>query len=347
MISPRRPARSLPRSLPRHLAPVAVLLGLSPLAFSAFTASETPAFRGSPLSEFGAWESFAEAFAGPNLPDDPLSTTLDAALTQHAPGAFVTGSGNIYNPAGTSEFTLSDTTPGDLQILVLQISTEGTELAYGNVRLEYVDSNGITQALPPHTTTELARFQTTGDHVETRFDFDLTGIGDFVQAYELKFESAGAHMSLDAVIVDTLSSELAIVYCTSQTNSQGCLPSIHHQGVPSVSSGSPFVIGADSILNNRPGVLFYGFAANNLPFQGGFLCVKPPTKRTQVQSSAGNPPPTDCSGTFAFDFNAHAAAGVDPNLTGGTQVFAQYWSRDPQSASTTNLSNAVEFTLAP
>ena len=72
-----------------------------------------------------------------------------------------------------------------------------------------------------------------------------------------------------------------------------------------------------------------------------------PTKRTPLQDSGGNPPPNDCSGVYAYDFNARIQSGVDANLTAGATVFAQYWSRDPGDPYTTGLTDAVSFTIQP
>ena len=139
------------------------------------------------------------------------------------------------------------------------------------------------------------------------------------------------------------------VYCTAKVNSQFCTPAITYSGAASASSPQPFDIGAMNMLNNKNGVLFYGFDSYNLPFQGGFLCVKPPVKRTPVQNSGGNPPPADCSGTYSFDFNAYIQSGADPLLVVGASVFAGYWARDPADfiGFGTSLSDAVAFTICP
>ena len=136
-------------------------------------------------------------------------------------------------------------------------------------------------------------------------------------------------------------------YCTAKLNSQGCAPFVAFAGIPGVSDPDPFEVGAVQVINNKNGILFYGLAPNNLPFQGGFLCVQPPIKRTPVQSSGGNPPPNDCSGTFSFNFNAQIQGGADPGLVPGTSVYDQYWYRDPQSPSTTGLTDAVGFDILP
>ncbi len=141
------------------------------------------------------------------------------------------------------------------------------------------------------------------------------------------------------------------IYCTAKVNSLGCASAIAFSGTPSASAGSGFAITAGNLLNNVSGLLFYGKSgAAAVPFQGGFFCVQPPITRTQGQASGGTPPPAaDCSGTFAFDFNAYAASGLDPALTAGKTVWAQYWSRDPGFSlpDNTNLSDALEFTLGP
>jgi hypothetical protein len=138
------------------------------------------------------------------------------------------------------------------------------------------------------------------------------------------------------------------VYCTAKVNSQGCLPQIGFTGTPSVSSPAPFTVRATKVLNNRNGLFYYGLSGRAaFPFQGGTQCVAPPVRRTNVQSSGGNPPPDDCSGVFTVDFNAWIQSGVDPNLVAGAQVHIQCWSRDPSSASGSSLSDAIELTIGP
>jgi hypothetical protein len=135
------------------------------------------------------------------------------------------------------------------------------------------------------------------------------------------------------------------IYCTAKTNSAGCTPAIGFSGVPSASTGSGFSINASGELTNKSGLLFYSkSSAAAAPFQGGFLCMTAPLMRHLLQSSGGAPP---CGGSYSMDFNAWVASGADPALVAGQKVWAQYWSRDPSSPSTTNLTNAIHFTLGP
>lgn len=138
-------------------------------------------------------------------------------------------------------------------------------------------------------------------------------------------------------------------YCTSKTNSLGCAPAIGFSGTPDANAGSGFTISLGNTLNQKQGLLFYGTSGPHTgAFQGGTLCVLPPTKRTPAQSSGGNPTPAnDCSGAFAYDFNVRIASGIDPALVSGAHVWSQYWSRDPADFFTTNLSDGLRFFIFP
>lgn len=136
-------------------------------------------------------------------------------------------------------------------------------------------------------------------------------------------------------------------YCSAKTSSAGCLPSMHAVGLPSYSSAAPFLAEATGVLNGKNGLLFYGFAADAQAFQGGVQCVASPVLRTPLQSSGGNPPPDDCSGSYSFDFNLWIQSGLDPLLVPGVEVFAQYWMRDPADPVGSGLSDGLRFTILP
>jgi YVTN family beta-propeller protein len=134
-------------------------------------------------------------------------------------------------------------------------------------------------------------------------------------------------------------------YCTSKVNSQGCAPPISASGVPSASSGSGFVISATQVLPGVKGLLIYSTAGPAaIPFQGGWLCLASPVRRTLGQTSTGA---GLCGGTFAMDFNSYIALGGDPTLIAGASLWAQYWSRDNASPSGTNLTDALTTTIGP
>lgn len=136
-------------------------------------------------------------------------------------------------------------------------------------------------------------------------------------------------------------------YCTAKVNSLGCTPAISGTGIASATSALPFVVGASNVLNNKNGLLYYGYSPLAGPFQGGFKCVASPSIRTPLQFSGGSTSGDDCTGAYAYDFNARIQGSLDPLLIIGEVVYCQYWSRDPASASTTGLTNGLSFTIFP
>jgi hypothetical protein len=148
----------------------------------------------------------------------------------------------------------------------------------------------------------------------------------------------------DNVAVVSLVPPAPVVYCTGKLNSAGCVGSVTSVGSASASSSTPFEINASSIVSGKYGLLFFGVDGRTaFPFQGGHLCALPPTRRTTAQASGGTVGANDCSGSYSFDFNALIRSGAHPDLEPGVLVNAQYWYRDPASASTTGLTNAIEF----
>jgi hypothetical protein len=165
------------------------------------------------------------------------------------------------------------------------------------------------------------------------------------------FSDPGTGASGSITITGTLTAKwicpAAQVYCTAKVNSLGCTPSIGSSGTASYSSGAPFLVTATNELNQKAGLLFYGTAPSAAPFQGGYKCVASPSIRTVVQNSGGSAVGNDCTGSYSYDFNARIQSLIDPQLVPGDEIFVQYWSRDPQSLSTTNLTAGVRFTIAP
>jgi len=156
--------------------------------------------------------------------------------------------------------------------------------------------------------------------------------------------SGGGFIDMDDMVIEGGCGG-GVIYCTSQVNSAGCTPSISSSGLPSASAGSGFVVGTINELDNKAGLYFYSKTGpNNVPFQGGTLCGQAPLVRTPLKNSGGTPP---CNGTYSIDFNAYIASGKDPALVAGQDVWIQTWSRDPAAASTTNLSDALSFTICP
>ncbi|MCC6405969.1 MAG: CHRD domain-containing protein [Planctomycetes bacterium] len=136
-------------------------------------------------------------------------------------------------------------------------------------------------------------------------------------------------------------------YCVGKTNSKGCVPSVGFTGLPILSGADTFTLSATQCINNKNGIFFWGTVPSAAPFLGGTLCIKPPLKRLPPQSSGGNPPPNDCSGTYSFFFS-HAYM-ASQGIGAGSQVHGQFWMRDPSHPDGTGvgLSNALYFAILP
>ncbi len=134
-------------------------------------------------------------------------------------------------------------------------------------------------------------------------------------------------------------------YCAGKLNSDGCVPSVSWTGAPSVSSANPFFVRCDDVVAFKNGLLFYGQAPKNAPFQGGTLCVQSPARRTPPQASGGSPPPDYCSGSYSYDFSARIQSGADANLVAGATVYGQWWYRDPIASFSVGLSNGISFVI--
>ena len=211
-----------------------------------------------------------------------------------------------------------------------------------SVTFEAFDANGASlgQVLAPN----VGDGSNNGTTAEDRF----FGVEHAAGIKQLKIRHSAGGLEVDHLQYERpCGVSAASIYCTAKTNSQGCAPQIGYDGCPSASSTSAFRITCSQVLNNTSGRMFSGFGQLAAPFQGGFLCVQPPTRRTTIQSSGGNAGPDDCSGQYSFDMRNWIQSNQDPNLVVGATAYAQYWMRDPSSASTTGLSNGLGFTVMP
>ena len=170
--------------------------------------------------------------------------------------------------------------------------------------------------------------------------YDFTGLNVFGWTIDDgPFNAAG----IDFVQMTIECAEVPpVTYCTSKVNSLGCSPFMTTDpGSPSL-SGGPWNVQANMLINNKPGLVFYGLGPNAAPFFGGTLCVLPPLLRTGVQASGGNPPPNDCSGQISLDLSST----VNPMFVPGV-IYLQTWARDPGDALGISLTDAVQVQVCP
>jgi hypothetical protein len=157
-----------------------------------------PPYRGDTGTFHSAWADFAGT--ADVAPDRAGSFGRISELTGTST---VTGSQNIYNAALASRFTLDFTAPSAADFLLLQVVTQGTELDYGSVALSYEDPVAGPTSLPYDVTASLgseALGGFGGSKVGTAFEWDLSGLD--LEELSLGFQAAGAHLSLDEVVLD-------------------------------------------------------------------------------------------------------------------------------------------------
>ena len=134
--------------------------------------------------------------------------------------------------------------------------------------------------------------------------------------------STGTCVSLGAVIN---------AYCTAKASSAGCLASISttDSAAQPVSGAGGYSVTASDVHSIKNGLLFAGLSGSAaIPFNGGTLCVQPPTKRGPITGSFGVGPNT-CTGTYSTLVNDGNVipAGLDAGM--GNSAWYQYWYRDP------------------
>lgn len=162
----------------------------------------TPDWRGAPGASYQGWEVFTVATDegvgnGPDLP----GSTPAATLTQTSPDAFLTGSGNIYSPAGISSFAIRYTSPVPVGTVVLQTRTLGSELDYSSVRISYDLGSGMQFLTAARTEND--RGTLLGASVSSQWEWNLAGTG--ATSYDISFIAAGTSLSFDAATLDTRS----------------------------------------------------------------------------------------------------------------------------------------------
>ena len=123
-------------------------------------------------------------------------------------------------------------------------------------------------------------------------------------------------------------------YCTAKASSSGCLGSLGGTTTgPIVSGANDWSVVMTGAQANRPGIFFgSNTAMAAIPFNGGLLCVQPPTKRSATLFTFGTG--TNCDGSFSLLLNDGVLfppplvpSGFDAG-PGGTS-FMQAWYRDP------------------
>lgn len=320
------------------------LLLLSGVSSALFDNAFTPGFRGAASTEFSQWENFSEAFAAPNFPDDPASTSDDASITQLTPGAILTSTMNIYNPGATSVFALADTVPGDLTELYLQTRTQGNPPNAMDVTLEYTDPAGLLQVLG-YDQQELR--SSAGGAEEQLYYWDLTGVADVVNSYTLRFEASAPNMSLDTVQLDTRFGDniVGIPYCSAEDNSTGVPGQLTAIG-SNVAGNNNLVLRATDLPPNQFGYFLngplQGFVGGPGSSQGNLCLAGEIGRHLGLLGNTGATGQLD--GALDLTQLPRPIGGPVAVMAGETWNF-QCWYRDANPAATSNFTQGLEVTF--
>ncbi len=231
-----------------------------------------------------------------------------------------------------------------------KVSSGAIEAATNLAILDFEEWGGVLHATTASFSgAEVHRYD--GGTTWTRIDPGAPGpgnggFGDTSNAFAELLEFGGL---LHAVLPDIVwRLEPGTFYCTGKTSSVGCVPFLTTTGFPSATATTPFQIVANDVVPNESGFIIYAFKKANLNFHGGKLCVKSPFVRTPAKTPKN--PGGGCSGwVLRRNFNATIQSGLDPSLTAGRVVTAQWRQRDPADPAGFGdaLTDGLRFTILP
>ncbi|MCY3001793.1 MAG: alpha/beta hydrolase [Planctomycetota bacterium] len=253
-----------------------------------------------------------------------VQLTLDTTDTQWQVAAAlwdIDENGNERYVSSGAHFVHPQTGPAPAQVLV-QLGSQCYEFAAGH-RIAVRVSNVLVHEPP---TGQLLRY------APTLADFTL----------HIRHEPAALSFVEIPVAGDT-----AIPYGFSQPASAGCSARLSLLGSASVSALDPVLVRADDIIPARDGLMIYGLGPAQSPLGGGNLWVAAPVKRTPLINSGSSASLGACSGALQFDLGPRLRSSLEPLLTPGARLYVQYWYRDPQSPSLTNLTHGLQFSILP
>jgi hypothetical protein len=177
-------------------------------------------------------------------------------------------------------------------------------------------------------------------------DCDLDGIGDVCEIAN----NTASDIDLNG-IPDSCQPGAILVYCSSGTSVNGCVPSISTFGTPSASQPNGFYVSAFGNDGQRFGQFFYSITGvQQTPFDAGYMCVQAPRQRMGAPFLTGGTAGS-CNGALFIDVNVFAAAnpgaiGV-PLQAGGITYYFEGYNRDPASPGGLVMTNAVGVTFVP
>ena len=164
-----------------------------------------PSWAGSANTQFAQWDSFTQASGGPNLADAAGSAAF--SLFNFAPGAFVTGSGNLYSINTALSLMIIGGTAGNAATptqVVMNVATAGSPLNAAGARLWLFDNLGNSVSVAPASIEVRADAPVPpqGSAQTLALSWDLSGVSLVASGFRIEMQAAAPSMSLDAVRLD-------------------------------------------------------------------------------------------------------------------------------------------------
>ncbi len=134
-------------------------------------------------------------------------------------------------------------------------------------------------------------------------------------------------------------------YCTGKITSHFCGPTMTAAGQASLTFPAGFSVSCTQMDQNVTGLVFFGLSgSSSTPFQGGTLCVAPPTTRLPGKNTLGG---FSCAGSLNYTLSDFLATPAGPSIVVGSQIHCQGWARDTGDPFGTSLSDGLFFEVCP
>ena len=164
-----------------------------------------PGWSGGANTQRAQWDSFTQPSGGANLPDFAGSSPF--TLMNFGPGAFITGSGNMYSQTGVLSIMVIGGTLNNAATptqVVMNVATAGSTLNLASVRLSLFDNSGNSMSIAPALSELRADSPTPpqGAAQTWAFTWNTAGVPLTATGFRVEFSAGAPSMSLDAVRLD-------------------------------------------------------------------------------------------------------------------------------------------------
>lgn len=237
----------------KKLLSIAAVASLAPAALAGdvdFITQLNPSYRGGIGADYVKFDVLTTPF-GPNSAD--LGTCGDVTLSNLDPAAFITSTGNIYSFATPISLLLEGASDAPLTEVRMQVRTLGSLPDTGSFQMDFVLLDGTPTTLAPDEINVL------GAPGELEIVWAISGaLSSFgVTDYEISFQASAPSMSLDVLILDTLTTRDAFESdVDSLSTGFGGVQTLSQDG-GSNRAGYPFLV-VGSASGTTPGIFYDG-----------------------------------------------------------------------------------------